>query len=90
MPALVSYEELDLTSDAVDEGEFESVSIVVGRLLMKINYSSVNILKGKTWNDQSEFDAAKDKAQFRQYEDACDRVKDFYKEQHGTQKRIQL
>jgi len=27
----------------------------------------------------------KDKAQFRQYEDACDRVKNFYKEQHEKQ-----
>lgn len=44
---------------------------------------TVNVLKGKTWNDQSEFDVTKDKAQFRQYEDACDRVKNFYKEQHG-------
>ncbi len=35
------------------------------------------------WDDQSEFDAEKDKARFRQYEDACDRVKIFYKEQHG-------
>jgi inositol oxygenase len=40
-------------------------------------------LKSKTWNDESVFDAAKNKAQFRQYEDACDRVKGFYKEQHG-------
>jgi len=45
----------------------------------------VNVLKGKTWNDQSEFDVTKDKAQFRQYEDACDRVKNFYKEQHEKQ-----
>lgn len=46
----------------------------------------VNILKGNNtkWNDESEFDANKDKTQFRQYEDACDRVKGFYKEQHGT------
>jgi hypothetical protein len=35
------------------------------------------------WDDASEFDAEKDKACFRQYEDACDRVKNFYKEQHG-------
>jgi len=46
----------------------------------------VNVLKTKTWNDQSEFDAAKDKGQFRQYEDACDRVKEFYREQHGMQR----
>ena len=38
----------------------------------------------KLWDDNSEFDAQKNKAQFRQYEDACDRVKNFYKEQHGT------
>jgi len=39
----------------------------------------VNVLKGKkSYEDQSEFDAAKDKAGFRQYEDACDRVKNFY------------
>ncbi|KIK05116.1 hypothetical protein K443DRAFT_91868 [Laccaria amethystina LaAM-08-1] len=45
----------------------------------------VNIIKGKLWNDQSEFDEAKDKSQFRDYEAACDRVKDFYKEQHEKQ-----
>jgi inositol oxygenase len=45
----------------------------------------VNILKGKLWDDGSEFDEAKDKTQFRQYETACDRVKAFYKEQHEKQ-----
>ncbi|KAJ7021312.1 DUF706-domain-containing protein [Mycena alexandri] len=44
----------------------------------------VNILKGKVWDENSQFDQEKDKAQFRQYEEACDRVKNFYKEQHGT------
>ncbi|KAF2100276.1 inositol oxygenase [Rhizodiscina lignyota] len=34
---------------------------------------------------QSEFDAEKDKTQFRQYEEACDRVKNFYREQHEKQ-----
>ncbi|KAK4944507.1 hypothetical protein LTR10_016181 [Elasticomyces elasticus] len=33
----------------------------------------------------SRFDAEKDKTQFRQYENACDRVKNFYKEQHTKQ-----
>ncbi|KAI1623252.1 inositol oxygenase [Exophiala viscosa] len=33
----------------------------------------------------SKFDAEKDKTQFRQYENACDRVKNFYKEQHTKQ-----
>ncbi|KAI0779147.1 myo-inositol oxygenase [Irpex lacteus] len=49
----------------------------------------VNKLKGnaanRAWNEASEFDAAKDKNNFRQYEDACDRVKRFYKEQHEKQ-----
>ncbi|KAJ7146910.1 inositol oxygenase [Mycena epipterygia] len=45
----------------------------------------VNILKGKGWTEASAFDAEKDKTQFRQYEDACDRVKNFYKEQHEKQ-----
>jgi hypothetical protein len=46
--------------------------------------SVVNVQKLKLWDDESEFDAEKNKAHFRQYEDACDRVKNFYKEQHGT------
>ncbi|KAJ7266389.1 inositol oxygenase [Mycena haematopus] len=45
----------------------------------------VNILKGNGWDDASKFDEEKDKTQFRQYEEACDRVKDFYKEQHEKQ-----
>ncbi|KAH9933047.1 myo-inositol oxygenase [Fomitopsis serialis] len=49
----------------------------------------VNKLKGAKnvpdWGEQSKFDAEKDKAQFRQYEDACERVKNFYREQHEKQ-----
>ncbi|ETS84652.1 hypothetical protein PFICI_02677 [Pestalotiopsis fici W106-1] len=37
------------------------------------------------FNSKSEFDSEKDKTQFRQYEDACDRVKNFYLEQHTKQ-----
>jgi inositol oxygenase len=48
----------------------------------------VNVNALKLWDDESEFDAEKDKARFRQYEDACDRVKNFYKEQHGTVPRL--
>lgn len=45
----------------------------------------MNKLKGaeRAWDEASDFDAAKDKTKFRRYEDACDRVKNFYKEQHG-------
>lgn len=35
------------------------------------------------WNDKPDFDEGKDKSKFRDYESACDRVKAFYKEQHG-------
>ncbi|KAF8960532.1 inositol oxygenase [Flammula alnicola] len=45
----------------------------------------VNIIKGKMWNDKSEFDESMDKSQFRDYDAACDRVKKFYKEQHEKQ-----
>lgn len=40
---------------------------------------AVNCVK---YDEASRFDAAKDKAQFRQYDDACGRVKRFYREQH--------
>lgn len=39
------------------------------------------------WNEESEFDENKDKSQFRDYDAACDRVKMFYKEQHGKWSR---
>ncbi|KAI0715921.1 myo-inositol oxygenase [Cerioporus squamosus] len=49
----------------------------------------VNKLKGQVsadnWDDASQFDAEKDKTNFRKYEEACDRVKNFYREQHEKQ-----
>lgn len=45
------------------------------------------MLKGKAdWKDEPEsaFDAETDKSAFRRYEDACERVKAFYREQHGA------
>ena len=49
----------------------------------------VNVLRDSIKKDESyeasKFDADKDKTKFRQYEDACDRVKNFYKEQHAKQ-----
>lgn len=44
----------------------------------------VNVLRGRLWDDESEFDKEKEKDGFRDYESACDRVKLFYKEQHGN------
>ena len=47
-------------------------------------FALVNVLKGRLWDDECQFDVDKNKEQFRNYESACDRVKNFYKEQHGT------
>lgn len=57
------------------------------------NIDKVNVLKAelkkqqqeKAITDASEWEAEKDKTQFRNYEDACDRVKNFYREQHEKQ-----
>ncbi|KAI8964301.1 DUF706-domain-containing protein [Daldinia sp. FL1419] len=49
---------------------------------------AVNVLKGHgqtEFDDKSRFDSDKDKTQFRQYEEACDRVQNFYREQHAKQ-----
>jgi inositol oxygenase len=42
----------------------------------------VNSIK---YDQKSAFDSQKDRAAFRQYEDACDRVKAFYRDQHAKQ-----
>ncbi|KAI0676207.1 myo-inositol oxygenase [Trametes maxima] len=64
----------------VNDGRvFEQVSDAV---------DEVNKLKGQVaaqWDEASKFDAKKDKNTFRQYEEACDRVKNFYREQHEKQ-----
>ncbi|KAL4940039.1 hypothetical protein BDV06DRAFT_213810 [Aspergillus oleicola] len=50
---------------------------------------AVNVLKANLKNkdlyDEPEFDKAMDKSTFRQFEDACDRVKNFYAQQHTLQ-----
>ncbi|KAK0471015.1 inositol oxygenase [Armillaria novae-zelandiae] len=58
--------------------DFDAISDAVDR---------VNILKASTivWDSKSEFDKGVDKTRFRQYNDACDRVKGFYLEQHEKQ-----
>ena len=53
-----------------------------------VNIARDQILKDQADADmfeQSKFDAEKDKTKFRQYDDACDRVKNFYQEQHDKQ-----
>ncbi|KAI0189969.1 inositol oxygenase 1 [Xylaria flabelliformis] len=61
--------QLEATSDSID-----NVNAIKGQLK-----------KQQDWESKSKFDAEKDKTQFRQYEDACDRVRNFYKEQHTKQ-----
>lgn len=46
---------------------------------------SVNAFKIVKFNGDSQFDTEKDKAQFRQYLNASERVKSFYREQHEKQ-----
>ena len=50
--------------------------------------AAVNVARDQIlqqWSNASSFDTLKDKSKFRQYEDACDRVKSFYREQHTKQ-----
>jgi inositol oxygenase len=54
----------------------------------ELNIKKDQALKSQTEKDlysKSEFDSEKDKTHFRQFEDACDRVKNFYLEQHTKQ-----
>jgi inositol oxygenase len=50
-----------------------------------VNILRANLIREKDTSKTSGFDANKDKTQFRQYEDACDKVKGFYREQHEKQ-----
>ncbi|KAH8167462.1 hypothetical protein CIB48_g782 [Xylaria polymorpha] len=66
--------ELEATSDSID-----NVNVLKDQLKKKKQQQQ------QEWDSESKFDAEKDKNQFRQYEDACDRVKGFYMEQHTKQ-----
>ena len=68
---------LEATSDAIDE-------VNVLKAALKVKNGTATQADVDTY-EQSQFDSQKDKTNFRQYEDACDRVKDFYHEQHTKQ-----
>nr|POE46869.1 inositol oxygenase 1 [Quercus suber] len=68
---------LEATSDAVDE-------VNVMKAAMRVQNGTATQEEVDLYA-KSRFDAEKDKTQFRRYEDACDRVKDFYREQHEKQ-----
>lgn len=74
--------ELDATSDAIDEGQLDVLMLLL--FTQSSVCLSVNALKGRKWDEETNFDKDKDKSKFRNYDDACDRVKIFYKEQHGA------
>ncbi|THH26324.1 hypothetical protein EUX98_g7868 [Antrodiella citrinella] len=61
--------DLETVSDAIDE----------------VNKLKGSVATPRAWDETSDFDAQKDKQAFRQYEEACDRVKNFYREQHEKQ-----
>ncbi|KAI3238586.1 hypothetical protein DTO012A9_3773 [Penicillium roqueforti] len=50
-----------------------------------VNVHKTDLKQDKGLYDESEFDKSKDKAGFRQFEDACDQVKNFYAQQHTLQ-----
>jgi inositol oxygenase len=68
---------LEATSDAIDD-------VNVLKAAMRVRNGTATQEEVDLY-EKSQFDADKDKTQFRQYEDACDRVKNFYREQHEKQ-----
>ncbi|KAH9821371.1 inositol oxygenase [Teratosphaeria destructans] len=68
---------LEATSDAIDE-----VNLLKAAMRVKNGTATTEEVD---LYEKSKFDEDKDKTQFRNYEDACDRVKHFYREQHEKQ-----
>lgn len=75
-----SARDLEIIGDAIDEGVWPGFPL---NDIISLMSFIVNIIKGSEWNAESEFDNSVDKTQFRNYDEACERVKAFYKEQHG-------
>lgn len=72
VPEAVPSKKLDVTTATVGQ-DLEDMSDAI---------DDVNCIR---YDDGSKFDTSKDKGTFRQYETACDRVKNFYMEQHEKQ-----
>ncbi|CAH0055745.1 unnamed protein product [Clonostachys solani] len=70
---IASVATLNAVSDAIDNLHVLEGEMVQGQL------------QGADYTTHSAFHSEKDKTTFRQYESACDRVKDFYREQHTKQ-----
>lgn len=78
MPIKQMGNDMDAVSDSVD-----AVNEYLGQHKDAERPSGVDEEAWKT--EKSQFDAEKDKTAFRNYEDAMDHVKAFYKEQHEKQ-----
>ncbi|KAK3360407.1 hypothetical protein B0T25DRAFT_129397 [Lasiosphaeria hispida] len=70
---------LEAISDAVDDVNVLKARATEKRRIELRQDSSAD------FDADSQFDATKDRSTFRQYEAACDRVKNFYAEQHAKQ-----
>ncbi|KAL1856948.1 hypothetical protein VTK73DRAFT_8164 [Phialemonium thermophilum] len=70
---------LEEISDAIDE-----VNVLKAKAKAKEDAERQAQIEAE-YDAKSQFDAAKDKTQFRQYETAISRVKNFYREQHEKQ-----
>ncbi|KIH87549.1 inositol oxygenase [Sporothrix brasiliensis 5110] len=71
---------LEDISDAIDE-----VNVLKDERTATKAKTNTSTTQKPAYNEESVFDQDKDKTQFRQYDDACDRVKAFYREQHEKQ-----
>ncbi|KAJ5129110.1 DUF706-domain-containing protein [Penicillium atrosanguineum] len=71
---------LEEMSDAIDE-----VNVLKANMKKEQQQQQQQQQQEKDLYEASEFDKNKDKSGFRQYENACDRVKNFYQEQHTKQ-----
>lgn len=72
---------LEATEDLIDE-----VNVLKGKSAKKQTIPTPpDSPEESAFNQESRFDADKDKSTFRQYTEACDRVKTFYAEQHQKQ-----
>jgi inositol oxygenase len=77
----------------VEEPQFNTERDGLALESLSDDIDKINVLKDqarkamaeKAMHEKSEFDAEKDKTKFRQYEEAPDRVKNFYLEQHIKQ-----
>ncbi|KAK0716408.1 inositol oxygenase [Apiosordaria backusii] len=81
-----------MAHSAIYASEQPSLLLADGAALEAISdaIDTVNKLKGLSspitaYDSESRFDLAKDKGSFRQYETACERVRNFYSEQHAQQ-----